>query len=64
VYGALNIDCAAKEVAMYKAAVKAEHKKELRIKLQSKLNIKGMKPCGLSVEIGLVPKIVVKFVPA
>jgi hypothetical protein len=33
-------------------------------KLQSKLNIKGMKPCGLSVEIGLVPKIVVKFVSA
>lgn len=33
-------------------------------KLQSKLNIKGMKPRGLSVEIGLVPRIVVKFVSA
>jgi len=31
VYGALNIDCAAKEVATYKAAVKAKHKKGLRI---------------------------------
>jgi hypothetical protein len=33
-------------------------------KLQSKLNIKGMKPRGLSVEIGLVPKIAVRFVSA
>jgi hypothetical protein len=33
-------------------------------KLQSKLNIKGMKPRGLSVEIGLTPKIIVRFVPA
>jgi hypothetical protein len=33
-------------------------------RLQSKINIKGMKPRGLSVEIGLTPKIVVRFVPA
>ena len=32
-------------------------------KLQSKINIKGLKPRGLSVEIGLVPRIVVKFSP-
>src|SRR5262249_54610597 len=32
-------------------------------KLQSKLNVKGMRPGGLSVEIGLVPKVVVKFAP-
>jgi len=33
-------------------------------RLQSKLNIKGMKPRGLFVEIGFAPKIVVRFVPA
>jgi hypothetical protein len=33
-------------------------------KLQSKLNIKGMKPRGLSVEVGLTPKIIVRFIPA
>jgi hypothetical protein len=33
-------------------------------RLQSKLNIKGMKPRGLLVEVGFTPKIVVKFVPA
>jgi hypothetical protein len=33
-------------------------------KLQSRLSVKGMRPRGLSVEIGLVPKVVVKFAPA
>jgi len=32
-------------------------------KLQSKLDIKGLRPRGLSVEIGLIPKIVVEFAP-
>src|SRR5262245_33996732 len=33
-------------------------------KLQSSINIKGLRPSGLSVEIGLVPKVVVKFAPS
>src|SRR5262245_277231 len=32
-------------------------------KLQSKLNVKGLRPRGVSVEIGLVPKVIVKFAP-
>ena len=32
-------------------------------KLQSKLVIRGMRPSGLSVEIGLVPQVTVKFSP-
>jgi hypothetical protein len=33
-------------------------------KLQSRITIKGLRPRGLSIEIGLVPKVVVKFAPA
>ncbi len=33
-------------------------------KLQSKLNIKGMKPSSVSVELGLIPQIGVKFKPS
>ena len=33
-------------------------------KLQSNINIIGLKPLGLAIEIGLVPKVVVKFAPA
>ena len=33
-------------------------------RLQSSLSIRGMRPSGLSVEIGLVPQVTVKFSPA
>ena len=33
-------------------------------KLQSKFNIRGMRPSGVSVELGLVPQVTVKFSPA
>jgi ABC-type Zn uptake system ZnuABC Zn-binding protein ZnuA len=33
-------------------------------KLQSKLNIKGLRPSGVSVELGLIPQIGVKFKPS
>jgi hypothetical protein len=33
-------------------------------KLQSKLHVKGLRPRGLSFEIGFVPKVVVKFAPS
>jgi hypothetical protein len=32
-------------------------------KLQSKITIKGLRPSGLTIEIGLVPRIVVTFAP-
>jgi hypothetical protein len=32
-------------------------------KLQARITIKGLRPRGLSIEIGLVPKVVVKFAP-
>jgi len=32
-------------------------------KLQSALNIRGMRPSGLSVEVGLVPQVTIKFSP-
>ena len=32
-------------------------------KLQSALNIRGMRPSGLSVDVGLVPQVTVKFSP-